>query len=239
MKSNNPRIERLKEMLALEEQRSRLENELAGLSQKLSALKDQLNTESTSTSAPISSPTRSTGKSRGTDASARTAGRSRKSGGLRDKVMAALEAAGNEGVRVKELAEAIGTKPVNIHSWFHSNVPRNPSIKKLSGGHYRLQGSGTGATGKSKAAPKVKEEKAEPAPRKASAKGSKAGSKRGALSANILSELQAAGESGVTVRDLADKLNSKYKNIYIWFATTGKKNPAIEKVGPATYRLAA
>jgi uncharacterized protein YjcR len=54
--------------------------------------------------------------------------------------MAALTAAGAAGVQVKELAEAIGTKAVNIHSWFHSTIKRNPEIKKISGGHYRLHG---------------------------------------------------------------------------------------------------
>jgi hypothetical protein len=39
--------------------------------------------------------------------------------------MTALEAAGSAGIKVKELSEAIGTKAVNIHSWFHSTVKRN------------------------------------------------------------------------------------------------------------------
>jgi phosphatidylserine/phosphatidylglycerophosphate/cardiolipin synthase-like enzyme len=148
--------------------------------------------------------------------------------------MAALEAAGDAGVRVKELAQAIGTKPVNIHSWFHSSMKRYPAIKKIQGGHYRLQGNlgdGKSASGGGRKAPTAKASKTTPR-----GKG-KGPSKRGQLSARILSELESAGSQGINVRELADKLGANYKNIYIWFATTGKKNSSIKKVGPAQYRL--
>jgi hypothetical protein len=62
--------------------------------------------------------------------------------------------------------------------------------------------------------------------------------KRGQLSATIMEALKAAGSNGITVTALADKLGAKYKNIYIWFATTGKKKPDVKKIAPATYRLA-
>ncbi len=63
------------------------------------------------------------------------------------------------------------------------------------------------------------------------------GPKRGQVSANILGALKAAGSQGITVADLASKLGANYKNIYVWFATTGKKHP-IKKLAPATYCLA-
>ena len=37
--------------------------------------------------------------------------------------------------------------------------------------------------------------------------------------------------------DLAERLGAKYKNVYIWFATTGKKYPNIKRIAPATYQL--
>ena len=64
------------------------------------------------------------------------------------------------------------------------------------------------------------------------------GSKRGQVTANILGALKAAGSKGITVADLASKLGANYKNIYVWFATTGKKHP-VTKLAPATYRLSA
>jgi hypothetical protein len=53
-----------------------------------------------------------------------------------------------------------------------------------------------------------------------------------------MAELENAGSEGITVRDIAEKLGANYKNIYILFATTGKKNSQVKKVGPAQYRLA-
>ncbi len=60
---------------------------------------------------------------------------------------------------------------------------------------------------------------------------------RGQLAAKVLATLKAAGASGITVKDLSDKLKANYRNIQVWFATTGKKNPGIKKIAPATYRL--
>ena len=48
--------------------------------------------------------------------------------------------------------------------------------------------------------------------------------------------MKAAGKEGIRVRQLADELGVKHKNLFIWFATTGKKNRAIKKVGEAHYR---
>lgn len=64
-----------------------------------------------------------------------------------------------------------------------------------------------------------------------------AGTRRGALSEKILAALTAAGKEGSTFQDLAQETGSHYRNIAIWFSTTGKKNPAIKKVAPARFRL--
>ncbi|MGB8166243.1 MAG: hypothetical protein WCF18_02055 [Chthoniobacteraceae bacterium] len=146
-------------------------------------------------------------------------------GQLKEKITAALESAGALGVKVKDLAAAIGTKPVNVHSWFHSALKRGSAITKLSGGHYRLAGSSAAA----KAVPAAKATK--------QVKKARKGAKRGQLTSDILDALKAAGSKGITVADLSEKLGANYKNIYIWFATTGKKHP-VKKLAPATYSLA-
>ncbi|MES2570646.1 MAG: hypothetical protein V4710_11410 [Verrucomicrobiota bacterium] len=225
-------------MLALEERRETLEQELNELAQQLSQLKGQLNEGLPTSSTPTILKGSAT-SSRGTAAAAKTTKAAApakavahfESGSLKDKVMSALNAAGSEGVHVKELAEALGTKPVNIHSWFHSNIKRNPAIKKITGGHYRLDGGSSSPSTSNKSARKSKTQKVE-------AEEPESGSRRGALKAQILNELAVAGAQGITVRDLADKIGTKYKNVYIWFSTTGKKGLGIEKVGKATYRLA-
>jgi hypothetical protein len=61
---------------------------------------------------------------------------------------------------------------------------------------------------------------------------------RGSVTAQILKELKEAGPKGVSVADLAKKLNRKYGNIYVWFSTTAKnKFPKIEKLDKGRFRL--
>lgn len=221
MKNLNSRIERLKQMIALEERRLALQGELDSILQEISSLKDRLLDDTASFAAPVS---------RQPEAPRRKAGKRQGRGLLKDKVMAALEAAGSAGVYVKELATTFGTKPVNVHSWFHSALKRNAPIEKITGGHYRLDGKAAGPKAPATAAPKAAK-----AP-----KGKKRrGAKRGQLTSDILAGLTEAGSGGISVADLAAKLGANYKNIYIWFATTGKKNPAVKKLGPAKYKLAA
>ncbi len=227
MKANNPRIERLKEMLALEERRTKLHEDLSALLARISSVRDTLFEGGSARSAAVAAaPSAGSRPTRG----ARP--RKAKRGALKEKIMAALEAAGATGVRVKDLAATLATKPVNIHSWFHSTSKRNAAIKKITGGHYRLEGKG--ATSSAKAAPNGKT-----STRKAgqTRRGRGRQSKRGELSERIVSELQRAGSRGITVRELAGKLGAKYKNTYIWFATTGKKNSKIRKIAPATYKI--
>lgn len=202
-------------MLSLEQRRSALQHELDSLVQQLEDLKKRL----FDSSAPVS---KTAGLSSVPPRS--ESGQRSKRGALKEKITAALVSAGSLGVKVKDLAAAIGTKPVNVHSWFHSALKRDKSITKLSGGHYRLTSSG-GA-------------KAAPAPMVAKpAKRARKGAKRGQLTADILAALKAGGNKGVTVAELAKNLGANYKNIYIWFATTGKKHP-VKKIAPATYSLA-
>ena len=60
---------------------------------------------------------------------------------------------------------------------------------------------------------------------------------RGNLGTKVLSALEAAGDAGVKVADLAQKLRVKGTNLHVWFGTTGKKNKGIKKVGKGHYRL--
>ena len=74
--------------------------------------------------------------------------------------------------------------------------------------------------------------KKEPAKRTSSKRGP-----RGGLGKKIVAALDAAGDEGVKVVDLAKKLKAKAGNLHVWFATTGKKNPAIKKAGKGQYKL--
>lgn len=233
-------------MMSLEEKRIALQQQLDSLQEQMSELRDQLLSPNTATAivrkttapAAAKKPSQRNGQGPRTGQVQR-AGR----GALKDRIVSALESAGTAGVRVKELAQELGTKPVNIHSWFHSAMKRYAAIRKISGGHYRLEGkidSSSSAT-QGAAAPKQTRTRATSTPTlgKSTRAGKKTAgpSKRGELSARILSEMDQAGARGINVRELAGKLGANYKNIYIWFATTGKKNPKIKKLGKAQYRL--
>jgi len=76
------------------------------------------------------------------------------------------------------------------------------------------------------------------APAKKAPKASKKRASRGGLGVKILKALESAGDAGVKVADLANTLKVKGTNLHVWFATTGKKNPGIKKVGKGHYKLA-
>jgi len=73
-----------------------------------------------------------------------------------------------------------------------------------------------------------------PATKPAKAKKAK-GSKSGGLKEKILALLEAAGDQGLRVKEIAQKLNAKPGNISVWFSTTGKK--LVTKVEPGRYAV--
>ncbi len=60
---------------------------------------------------------------------------------------------------------------------------------------------------------------------------------RGQLKEGIINALNSAGKEGLTVKELAQRLNTSTGNIHAWFFTTGKKMKGIKKVGPGKYTL--
>ena len=215
MSNTSNRTVHLKSLLVLEEKRVALQQQIDDIQEQISAISNQVLGEAPSAIAKVARKVVATGRAQ--------------RGALKEQILTALESAGDAGVRVAELAESLGTKAANLHAWFHATTKRMPSIVKVSGGHYRLNGNGH----KPAAAPapaKVKGNKA----RKAAGR-----VKRGALSENVLAVLSEAGSEGISIKDISDKVGSNYRNVAVWFATTGKKNSKIKKVAPATYKLAA
>lgn len=230
--SNNPRIALYKEAMTLEEQRARLQTELDRVLSRLNAVQSQLFDGDTVGSAVASSSAPAA-----VSVGRRGRGRSRR-GELKAQVLNALVAAGSAGVRVKDLAATLGTKPANIYSWFQTAPKRIPQIKKIGEAHYRLEGSLSEAQLAGPAAAEAATA-AKPGRRGGGRRSTRPLSKRGELASRILAALKSAGKEGLKVRQLSDKLGVKYKNLFIWFATTGKKNKSIKKVGEAHYRLDA
>jgi hypothetical protein len=54
---------------------------------------------------------------------------------------------------------------------------------------------------------------------------------RGSLKKKILAELKAAGDKGISAKELSTKLKVPNQNIHVWFNSTGTKMKEIQKVG--------
>ena len=157
MKHPNIRIARLKEMIALEEKRAALFNQIAVVNARLSAIQSELY-----------------GAGAGRQGTARKAqeapvklkpvGLRKRRGELRGQILEMLNAAGKEGVSVKEVADRIGVKAVNIHSWFGMNSKKMPGLKKVGKARYAITGTLVPQPAK-----KAKKAKAKKAPQKAKA----------------------------------------------------------------------
>jgi hypothetical protein len=198
-------------MLVLEEKRETLQRQIDDIQHQILAVQDRIFGKESM----VLNIAKSIGK-------VATPGRAKR-GALKAKIMAALDTAGHAGVRVTDLAAELGTKAANLHAWFHATAKNIPDIVKVAGGHYRLNSHAP------KSAPVATKTKAR--------KSGKA--KRGGLTENIMAALNGAGSSGTTVKDISEKAGTNYRNVAVWFATTGKKNPKIKKLAPATYKLAA
>jgi hypothetical protein len=237
-------IDTLKEMISLEEKRDALTASLDAIVERLDRLKDQLVSGSKSVlgiekrQAPAAKP--ATPARRG-------GGRTRR-GALAEKVLGQLRKAGSKGLKVREIADAVGTKPANIHSWFHSTMKRNKDIVRTDDGRYALAGAAASVkeTPTISAAPAAKAKGAQTrkrgprasaaAPAKpAAGRASRRGGRPGSLQGRIVSALQSSGSEGVSIKDLSNKLKVNNRNLYVWFATTGKKHPSVKKVGPGRY----
>ena len=58
---------------------------------------------------------------------------------------------------------------------------------------------------------------------------------RGKVKEAIISLVQGAGKAGITVREIASRLDVPSNRVYTWFHTTGKNVKSIKKVGKAQY----
>lgn len=211
------RIELYKEAIAIEQERAALQSKLDQLQSRLASLSGSLISKTGTTPAQAaikaSAPAGSARKPR--------AGR----GELKQRILAALAAAGDAGMAVRDLATRLGAKSSALHSWFQFARKSIKGVRKAGRGRYRLVGA---APATAPAAPKAKLAKAGPKP---------ARQQRGYLSVAIQEALKSAGKDGIGVRDLAKSLGLDPRNLFVWFSTTGKKLKAIKKVSPGHYRL--
>ena len=74
-----------------------------------------------------------------------------KPGGLKERILALLEEAGDEGIRVKDLAAKLASKPGNIAVWFSTTGKK--LVTKVEPGRYAVKGAKKSAAKPSTAAP--------------------------------------------------------------------------------------
>lgn len=87
-------------------------------------------------------------KKAGRPAKAKKAGRPSKKAGapakraprgqIKKKIIAALKAAGDAGLKVTDLSKKIGVKNANVHVWFSSTGKKLPEIKRVGKAHFKL-----------------------------------------------------------------------------------------------------
>lgn len=214
--SSQSRIELYKEAMSIEHERAALQSKLDQLQSRLQQIQALLFTSGGNGSAPSAANVKV----------ARGGTKPRAARGeLKARILDALAAAGNEGIRVRDLAATIGSKASALHSWFQFARKTVPAIRKAGKGRYRLVGPLRAAAAAQPKAPKARAAK------------KSGGKQRGQVSVAIQSALQAAGNDGAKVADLAKTLGINPRNLYVWFATTGRKFKAIKKVSPGHYRL--
>ena len=225
MNTSNQRIDALRQLMELEQRRSMLQTELDEILAKTAALQSDIFSDApaswsrrinTSNQAPDGNTTR-----------VRRMGR----GELRLQIVESLRAAGEKGVLVKELSTLLRMKSVNIHSWFHSAIQRFPQIKKAGPGRYVLVGELKLPELPSQA------EQGRGFNESIGRTGRRSRSKRGEVTRLIMQNLDLAGDNGITVQELAGRIGANYRNVHVWFSSTGKRNPLIQKVTRGKYRL--
>ena len=74
-----------------------------------------------------------------------------KAGGLKEKILALLEAAGSEGLKVKEIAAKLEAKPGNIAVWF--STTGKTLVTKVEPGRYAVKGATKSASKPAAVAP--------------------------------------------------------------------------------------
>ena len=223
--SSKSRIELYKEAMAIEHERAALQAKLDQLHSRIERINAAL------FSASAAAPATATVKSKVGAPASRPVYSGKKPraarGELKQRILEALAAAGDAGIRVRDLAVSIGSKPAALHSWFQFARKSIKAIRKAGKGRYRLAGALPEAAPASAAKPKPAK-----AGRKSSGK-----KQRGHLSESVQAALKSAGNDGIRVGDLAKSLGINPRNLFVWFATTGKKFKAIKKVSPGHYRL--
>ena len=227
--ANGPkqRMDSLKELVQLEQTRLNLTSSLHNVLEKIQLLEADLLHSTQSVQGPFRTESPLLQKTGAYGAPSGFHRRMRR-GELRNRIIAFLKTAGAKGARVKEIADALGMKPVNIHSWFHTATRRLTQIQRFGPGRYRLDLELPEA--KPETASNLKK-------RRQRSHDPKSKSKRGEVSKRILEVLENADPAGIKVAEIAERVGANYRNVHVWLSSIGKRNPRIIRSGRGLYRM--
>ncbi|CAN5565180.1 hypothetical protein BH09VER1_BH09VER1_48200 [soil metagenome] len=110
-------------------------------------------------------------------------------------------------------------------------------LAKVTGAIEAAVGGEVTKAPKGKRGPKAKAVKAPALAAKGKAKSKRL--KHGSATELILNGLKAAGDAGISVKELAPKIGLKASTMRVWLGTTGKKLKEVEKIGWGLYRFVA
>lgn len=63
------------------------------------------------------------------------------------------------------------------------------------------------------------------------------GAKHRTMKKSILDLLKKAGEKGMTISEISNRLEVQKTRVQNWFSTTGKKTPGLSKVGVGQWKM--
>ena len=156
-----------------------------------------------------------------------------KAGGLKERILALLDTAGPEGLRVKDIASKLSVKPSNVSVWF-STTGKNVTTK-IEPGRFAAKGT------KPASAPSIKtEEPAKSAAAKIKPVGAAKPAKKGQMSAEGKARIGAAAKARWAARrDAKAAPAAVTKPVAATKTATAKKKGGISPEGRAKIAAAA
>ncbi len=222
-----PRMDSLKELIHLEQTRINIAESLNAVLERIHMLQNDLLQSSGSGQSQFGATSESPLKLAKQFGKSPLRRRMRR-GELRRSILDFLRTAGTSGARVREIADALGVKPVNVHSWFHTATRRFPQLKRFGPGRYRLESELQDSE-----VPSIENTN----PRRSRSSRQASRGKRGEVSKRILEVLENADPGGIKVAEIAEKVGTNYRNVHVWLSSIGKRNPRIIRSGRGIYRM--
>ncbi len=202
-------VAQLKQMTALVEKKEALQAEVARIDAELARLSTGAAPRAVAAAAPVRRGRRQRAQR----------------GSVKAAIIELLQKAGKSGISVKEISERLGAKYAHVFAWFYSTGGKIKEIQRVGPGRFGWVG------------PAAAEEASETRATKKPAPNAPTGrrGKPAVATETVIAMLKASGRSGITVLDIARRLNVDPQRIYTWFNAVGKKIKEVKKIAPATY----